>query len=72
MKADFLFAGLNRNRTFQKKKCQKKAAHFIAWCFPLQVCWKVIQALWRRGSEPSLQQNTWGKKWLIGLAPKAR
>jgi len=22
MKADFLFAGLNRNRTFKKKKCQ--------------------------------------------------
>jgi len=37
MKANFLFAGFNSNRTFQKKKCQKKA-HFIAWCFWLQIC----------------------------------
>ena len=28
MKADFLFAGLNRNRIIQKKKCQKKV-HFM-------------------------------------------
>ena len=28
MKADFLFAGLNQNRTIQKNKCQKKA-HFM-------------------------------------------
>jgi len=37
VKTDFVFAGLNRNRTFQKNKCQKKV-HFIAWCFWLQIC----------------------------------
>jgi len=28
MKADFLFAGLNQNRTIQKNRCQNKA-HFM-------------------------------------------
>jgi len=35
MKADFLFAGLNRNRIIQKSKYQKKA-HFMDDAFSKQ------------------------------------
>jgi len=45
MKADFLFAGVNLNRTIQKKKYQKEI--FFGWCFKNKCyyifqCWDLV------------------------------
>jgi len=59
MKADFLFAGLNQNRTIQKNRCQNKAhfmddvflknkGHYIFECWELVLVCPPYQNFWLR------------------------